>query len=57
MKERQREYHGNQYEKVDLRPNGQKSKPEPTTQRKEMAKIAGTSNKNIKTFVVVYADI
>ena len=48
MKERQAEYHGNQYQKVDLRPDGQKSKLEPTTQRKELAKIAGTSEGSIQ---------
>lgn len=48
MKERQAEYHGNQYEKVDLRPNGQKSKDEHTSKRAELAKIAGTSQGSIQ---------
>lgn len=48
MKKRQAEYHGNQYQKMDIRPDGQKSKKEPTTQRKEMAKIAGTSEGSIQ---------
>ena len=48
MKKRQAEYHGNQYQKVDIRPDGQKSKKEPTTQRKEMANIAGTSEGSIQ---------
>ena len=48
MKERQSEYYGNQYSKVDLRPNGQKSKMEHTTRRAELAKIAGTSQGSIQ---------
>lgn len=48
MKERQAEYHGNQYEKVDLCSNGQKSKKENTTSRKELAKIANTSEGSIQ---------
>lgn len=48
MKERQSEYHGNQYKKVDLRPNGHKSKNEHTTSRAELAKIAGTSQGSIQ---------
>ena len=48
MRERQAEYHGNQYEKVDLCSNGQKSKKEKTTSRKELAKIANTSEGSIQ---------
>lgn len=48
MKERQSEYYGNQYSKVDLGPNGQKSKIEHTTRRAELAKIAGTSQGSIQ---------
>lgn len=48
MKERQSEYYGNRYSKVDLGPNGQKSKIEHTTRRAELAKIAGTSQGSIQ---------
>ena len=48
MKERQTEYHGNQYQKVDFGSNDHKSKKETTTTRKELAKIAGTSDSSIK---------
>lgn len=48
MKERQAKYYGNQYEKEDLCSNGQKSTFVPTTARKELAKIAGTSEGSIQ---------
>lgn len=50
MKQRQAVYYGNQYKKVDSGSNGHKSKIEdvPTTKRKELAKIAGTSEGSIQ---------
>lgn len=56
MKERQSEYHGNQYKKADLRPNGQKSKEKPTTKRAELAKIAGTSQGSIQRTKLILAE-
>ena len=48
MKEKQAEYYGNRFEKVDFGSNDHKSKEEPTTTRKELSKIAGTSESSIK---------